>query len=128
MSTEQAPPVEECPGWFQWSAFGASYPDTYCVDGVLFDADADGGGAGGDIPCPFLDADGFTEWMIGGMYRQPICSVCQQSIPNDAKIDYHDGHALTWTATCPNDGRVFVLMYDYEAEIERLEFEAGEEA
>lgn len=41
---------------YQGNEFGASYPDSVCVDGYLWDADSveDDGMLyiGGDIPCP----------------------------------------------------------------------------
>lgn len=50
---------------YQGHEFGASYPDSVCLDGWLFDADSgysiDGGWAytsGGDIPCPKCNPKG----------------------------------------------------------------------
>ena len=42
--------------------FGASYPDSVCIDGFLWDADScdePGGGLlhGGEIPCPQCNAE-----------------------------------------------------------------------
>ena len=51
---------------YQGHEFGATYPDSVCIDGYLWDADsgdasADGEGwvytNGGDIPCPQCSAE-----------------------------------------------------------------------
>lgn len=42
--------------------FGAgTYPDSYCVDGLLHDADSDHA-AVESIPCPICDRDGAIRW------------------------------------------------------------------
>lgn len=64
---------EQCPGQFaHWSAWGATYSDTFCASAltwpvgefpghVLCDADDDLRPRG-EIPCPACDPNGFNEW------------------------------------------------------------------
>ena len=52
---------------YQGYEFGASYPDSVCIDGKLFDADnCDNDGnlydPGEDIPCPMCDEAGAVEY------------------------------------------------------------------
>jgi hypothetical protein len=56
---------------YQGREFGAHYPDSVCIDGVLWDADSgypakeDGYWhytSGGDIPCPKCDPEGNKEY------------------------------------------------------------------
>ena len=52
---------------YQGYEFGASYPDSVCIDGKLFDADnCDNDGnlydTGEDIPCPMCDEAGAIEY------------------------------------------------------------------
>lgn len=48
---------------YQGYEFGASYPDSMCIDGLLWDADSgDGDGyltCGGEIPCPRCSTEGY---------------------------------------------------------------------
>lgn len=53
---------------YQGHEFGATYPDSVCIDGFLWDADsgdADGDGwcytNGGEIPCPKCNAEAHRE-------------------------------------------------------------------
>lgn len=123
MSNEQIEP-DPCPGHFQWSAFGAPYPDTVCADAldwsdvedgfpgpVLCDADDDLRPK--DIPCPMHDWVGFWEYQFGGGYTIPLCAVDEARLPDGTRINFHDGYALSWTAICPDHGNQKVLMRDY---------------
>ncbi len=54
---------------YQGNEFGASYPDSVCIDGYLWDADSgDACGEswcytnGGEIPCPKCNAEAYTEY------------------------------------------------------------------
>jgi len=56
---------------YQGHEFGATYPDSVCIDGYLWDADSgdatqDGEGwiytNGGDIPCPKCNAEAHREY------------------------------------------------------------------
>lgn len=107
-----APPKEACPDHLQWSAFGADYMDTACVNGWLIDLDHDGVGCA-DIPCPFCQPPEFTQWRLAGTAVWPTCSCCLVKLPDGTAINYHDGKALTWSAHCPTCGPRFVLMRDY---------------
>lgn len=60
-------PVRGCD--YQGHEFGASYPDSVCIDGYLWDADS--GDAcedgwcytiGGEIPCPKCNAEAYAEY------------------------------------------------------------------
>lgn len=50
---------------YQGHEFGASYPDSMCIDGLLWDADSgDGEGyftCGGEIPCPRCSTKAFLQ-------------------------------------------------------------------
>jgi hypothetical protein len=104
-------------GQFQWSAFGATYEDTICVDGNLGDLDDDGRTSAG-IPCPFCNPGAYFEYQWGGGYVHPTCATCKMRLPEKAgTVTFHDGVALTWTGDCPTCGPDQpVLMRDYEAE------------
>lgn len=69
---------------YQGHEFGASYPDSVCIDGFLWDADsgdADGLTIGGELPCPrcntaeFLScvAEGAAEGAAGMSMFTPWC-------------------------------------------------------
>ncbi|MFE6966944.1 hypothetical protein ACFVAJ_17670 [Agromyces sp. NPDC057679] len=103
------PGREPCPKNLTWSAFGATYPDTYCVDGLLYDADSN---LGGEISCPFCDPVGFTDYQFGGGYVIPLCSHGEHRIPNGTPIHYHDGDNLWWTADCLEHGEQRILWRD----------------
>lgn len=58
---------------YQGREFGASYPDSVCIDGLLWDADSgdacDGGWCytnGGEIPCPQCNAEAYAEYCREG--------------------------------------------------------------
>lgn len=123
--TGGVPEIESCPGWLLWSAFGAWYPDSVCSSVLTWENPADHPGSGylcdadddlrcKDVPCPFCLPESFTEYEWGGGYVVPTCATCEAMLPPGTPIDYHDGPALTFTATCPTDGRSNVLMRDYE--------------
>lgn len=114
---ESSPNLEsECPGgMFQWSAFGANYPDTYCQNSVLFDADSN---RGGDIPCPFCDPNGFTDYAIAGSDTIPTCSKCETQLPNGTPLKFADGPGLSMSAPCPTCGVQDMLWREYDPEAE----------
>ena len=93
----EAVPATPCPGQFQWSAFGATYSDTACQDGVCLDLDrlsTDGG-----VPCPFCRPADYFDYEWGGNDVEPTCSVCLTRLPVKA-VRFIDGPALTWTVAC----------------------------
>ena len=55
---------------YQGHEFGATYPDSVCIDGFLWDADSgeaseDGWwmyANGGEIPCPKCNAEAYAEY------------------------------------------------------------------
>ena len=98
-------------GMFEWSAFGANYMDTYCVDGMLYDADSE---TGGDIPCPFCSPAAHWEYEFDGTYVSPTCSKCEKVLPNHTPLTFHDGKGLSFSADCPTCGRQKMLYRDYE--------------
>ncbi|PRB14481.1 hypothetical protein [Microbacterium sp. MYb62] len=120
MSVETLPGREECPGTLQWSAFGASYPDTVCASVVTWEGgyqghglcDADADFREGDIPCPFCDPDGFIdyEWSVSDGETVILWSHDEQAVHPDTEIHFHDGQALWWTATHPERGEERVLF------------------
>lgn len=83
-------------GPFQWSAFGATYPDTACHNGVCYDLDGAGTFAG--IPCPFCDPVGYFSYEFDDDI-EPTCAACLTRHTPDT-IRFHDGPSLTWTLTC----------------------------
>jgi len=95
------PPADaRCPGAFLWSAFGASYPDTDCVDGVLADADHDHSTLEG-IPCPMHQPGAFWKHEYGGTYYQPVCLRCDQGLATGTPILFHEiGYGLRMSARC----------------------------
>ena len=55
--------------------FGASYPDSVCIDGFLWDADSgddDGLTHGGDIPCPRCNT---AEYLDGAKEEAGCCGM-----------------------------------------------------
>jgi hypothetical protein len=52
---------------YQGYEFGAPYPDSVCIDGMLWDADSGNPGedltSGGDIPCRQCNWLAFVEWI-----------------------------------------------------------------
>jgi len=95
------PPADaRCPGAFLWSAFGATYPDTDCIDGVLADADRDHSTLDG-IPCPMHQPGAFLEHEYGGTYYQPVCLRCDQGLATGTPIFFHEiGYGLRMSARC----------------------------
>lgn len=70
---------EDCPGQMPVSYFGATYPDSQCIDGYLWDEDSgdgDGLDSGGDIPCPFCKPEEHLSYMKGDG-ETVVCSVCR---------------------------------------------------
>lgn len=66
----EKPPVnpQECPVQMPISYFGATYQDSQCIDGYLWDLDScdEPGGPlhnGGDIPCPFCSPEEHVEYL-----------------------------------------------------------------
>lgn len=114
--------IEECPGDFEWSAFGARYPDTVCSKHLVWNEGAEPGSATlcdadddfrpKDIACPFHEWATFTEYEFGGGYIVPLCDVDEKRLPNGTEIHCHDGRSLWWSATCPEHGEQRVLMRD----------------
>lgn len=98
-------------GMFEWSAFGAPYMDTYCIEGTLFDADSE---TGGDIPCPFCDPAGHWDYEFDGSYVAPTCSKCEDILPNLTPLTFHDGHGLKFSTDCPKCGHQPMLYRDHE--------------
>lgn len=95
------PEPKSCTGGqpFHWSAFGARYPDTVCVDGQCADLGADYSTAAG-IACPFCDPSGFFDYQFGGAYTEPTCGTCGLRGIDPAEVTFHDGPALTCTVFC----------------------------
>lgn len=111
---EAETPEDPCPqGMFEWSAFGANYSDTYCQDGLLFDADSN---TGGEISCPFCDPIGFADYEFADSETIPTCSKCETKLPNHTPLTFHDGHGLRMTAKCPGCGEQDMLwrVYDFD--------------
>lgn len=57
---------------YQGHEFGATYPDSVCIDGFLWDADSGDAGEngwiytnGGEIPCPQCNAEAYAEHVRG---------------------------------------------------------------
>lgn len=76
------PPVvpDACPGQMPVSYFGASYQDTLCIDGYLWDLDSgdiEHLTNGGDIPCPFCNPVDHAEYMKNDDDDQLVCDVCK---------------------------------------------------
>lgn len=58
---------------YQGHEFGATYPDSVCIDGYLWDADSGDAGEdgwiytnGGEIPCPKCNAETYAEYCREG--------------------------------------------------------------
>jgi len=122
MTSNEVLTAEPCPGHFQWSAFGASYPDTVCATildwsevpegspgATLCDADDDY--RSGDIPCPMHDWARFWDYQFGEYYI-PLCPVEEHRLPDGTEINFHDAQALWWSASCPDHGPQRILMRD----------------
>lgn len=114
---------QPCPRQLEWSAFGADYMDTACVEGTLYDLDCDAGGFG-EIPCPFCRPADFIDYYVDGTTIAPTCTVCQQPLPSRTAIAYHDGKSLRASATCPTCGPRLVELREYD---ERSQWEPQRE-
>lgn len=106
-----------CPTWFTWSAFGASYPDTQCIDGFLWDLDKCDDDkqlyGGGDIPCPMCNPEMATDYFFGGGYKVPFWKHDNIRLPDGTKITYEEeGRSLKLTAKHPTDGQMPVVFID----------------
>ena len=109
----EAPPDDvECPTWFTWSAFGATYPDTECTGGRLTDLDS---GTYTYDPCPMHRAADFYEQHFGGGYIIPTCARCERQLPTETPLQWHErGRSLSASAVCPScERRTWTLMRDY---------------
>lgn len=116
------PGKEECPGWFQWSAFGARYPDTSCAattNGYFLDTgepigpylqDADRDDVQQDLPCPFCAPESFLETYYPPGEHHVLWAYDETPVPDGTEIHFHDGEALWWTATHPTRGEERVLF------------------
>jgi len=53
---------------YQGYEFGANYPDSMCIDGLLWDADSDDGDGyltnGGELPCPRCATAGYLSYAL----------------------------------------------------------------
>lgn len=116
---------EECPGYFTWSAFGATYPDTVCASVVEFSdgyqgwglCDADDGFRDKGIPCPFCDSAGFLYYQHGGSYRVPYWDGTDERVASHTEIHFHEkGSSLWMSATHPEHGELRVTIHDEEEE------------
>ena len=109
---------EECPGDFEWSAFGAEYPDTVCANSLKWPAgqhpgavlcDADDDLCSGSVPCPMCDPQGFREYLWGGGDTILVWAEDEALVPQDVEVHFHDAKALWWTATHPERGEERVV-------------------
>ena len=89
----EKPPLEtqDCPVQMPVSYFGATYQDSQCIDGYLWDLDSGDGEyltSGGDIPCPFCNPIDHLEYLLNDDQDKVICSVCRSNLSQ-----------LNWTET-----------------------------
>jgi hypothetical protein len=125
------PVVEDnqtCPGYFTWSAFGASYPDTVCASVVQWDdenyqghglCDADDDFREKGVPCPFCSPESFLEYQFGGGFYVPMWAETEEPVPDRTPIRFHEtGNSLWMSATHPKYGdlKVQVVEQDYDYE------------
>ncbi len=120
---------EACPGHFQWSAFGATYPDTVCSSALEWDegyiawglCDADDNFREKGVPCPFCNPEDFLEYQWGAPEERSIIWESDGTPVAGSDIHFHDGQALWWTATRGNaEERVLIkrlIELDDEEEI-----------
>jgi len=115
LGREEPPAAVSCPVWFTWSAFGAQYPDTVCVDGELEDADDPGRSGRSTDPCPMHRPADFYEHHFGGAYTVPTCARCEDMLPTGTVLQWHElGKSISASAECPTCGkRTWTLMRDY---------------
>lgn len=116
------PGKEECPRWFQWSAFGARYPDTSCAattNGYFLDTGESIGPylqdgyrdeVQQDIPCPFCAPESFLEHYYPADEHHTLWASDETPVPTGTEIHFHDAEALWWTATHPTRGEERVLF------------------
>lgn len=81
---------QNCPN-IHW--FGAPYVDAGCIDGFLWDLDSCGEGdernilsSGGDVPCPFCNAESFIEYIKDDMYEPEEMDDDGKLLIDDAEI------------------------------------------
>jgi hypothetical protein len=63
---------------YQGYEFGASYPDSVCIDGLLWDADSgdeEGLTNGGDLPCPCCSTEGYLSYALE-QAKDGGCGLC----------------------------------------------------
>ena len=115
LGREEPPAESACPVWFTWSAFGAQYPDTVCVDGELEDTDDPGRSGRSADPCPMHRPADFYEHHFGGGYTVPTCARCEEMLPTGTALQWHElGKSISASAECPACGkRTWTLMRDY---------------
>ncbi|MEN8283085.1 hypothetical protein [Acinetobacter gerneri] len=81
----EKPPLEtqDCPVQMPVSYFGATYQDSQCIDGYLWDLDSGDGEyltSGGDIPCPFCNPDDHLDYMKNNDEDLVVCEVCSTEL------------------------------------------------
>lgn len=120
---EAPPETVSCPVDFTWSRFGASYPDTQCQDGLLFDLDSD---RAPEEPCPICNPESFYDGMWGGGETIPTCAKCEKTLPSGTAITFSEnGDALEFSAPCPTcNMKTWTLMrvYPFDADDTQWEF------
>lgn len=82
--TEKPPlKAQDCPVQMPVSYFGATYQDSQCIDGYLWDLDSGDGEyltSGGDIPCPFCNPDDHLNYMKNNDEDLVVCEVCSTEL------------------------------------------------
>ena len=98
----EVPQPKSCNGGrpFDWSAFGARYPDTTCIGGICADLDLDHSTNAG-IPCPFCNPARFFEHQSEGTSVEPTCGTCRRRGLDPAALTFHDGRPLRYSVFCP---------------------------
>jgi len=112
----EAPPADvECPTWFTWSAFGATYMDTQCDGGLLLDLDS----LRRELSCPMCLPASFYEQHYGGGYVIPTCARCERQLPTETPLQWHElGRSLSASAVCPScERRTWTLMREYADDV-----------
>jgi hypothetical protein len=78
MSKDSDEPHGSC--GYQGYEFGASYPDSICIDGELWDADSGDDDrlltVGGDMPCPGCNTAAYLDWAL----EEAVEDACGQSM------------------------------------------------
>lgn len=98
--------------------FGASYPDGTCIDGYMWDLDScdiPKGPlfSGGDVPCPFCNADAYIEHQKDDYVETALCA----AYPNTDTEDFTDA---MWNIEGPQLAEKMVRGY-----LEKLHAEYG---